>query len=77
MGHTFRSEFLLLVKCQQKTAFESRRPSRDTVILLHNCTLVIFHLVMRFISDDSQEQTTGLERVLTDAEEKAKMLEIV
>jgi len=29
------------------------------------------------ISDDSQEQTTGLERVLTDAEEKAKMLEIV
>ena len=39
VGHTFRSEFLLLTKCQ-KTAFESRRPSRDTVITLHHCEQV-------------------------------------
>ena len=39
----------------------------------------MFHFfgVDEVINDDFQEQTTGLERVLTDAEEKAKMLEIV
>jgi len=51
VGHTFRSEFLLMAKCQ-KTSFESRRPSRDT-------------------------EQTGMERGLTDVEEKAKMLQIV
>ena len=86
VGHTFRSEFLLLTKCQ-KTAFESRRPSRDTVITLHHCEQVtcLFwcYSCWTIAGDmipsiyDSQEQTTGLERALTDAEEKAKMLEIV
>ena len=75
VGHTFRSEFLLMAKCQ-KTSFESRRPSRDTV----NIIIIIFHNSSLLFSlhscDWNFQEQTGMERGLTDVEEKAKMLQI-